>query len=58
MSYTGDDSCNVCRRYIVGIAGGPGSGKSTVAKAVGSRINALRPRLDQHHVAVVVGMDG
>ena len=42
----------------MGIAGVPGSGKSTTAKAVGSRINALRPRLDKHHVAVVVGMDG
>ena len=51
-------SCIALYRYIVGIAGVPGSGKSTTAQAVGARINTLRPRLDQHHVAVVVGMDG
>ena len=45
-------------RYMVGIAGPPGSGKSTTAKAVCSKINKLRPRVDKHSVAVVVGMDG
>lgn len=43
---------------MVGIAGVPGSGKSTTAKAVCAKINSMRPRLDKHHVAVVVGMDG
>ena len=43
---------------MVGIAGVPGSGKSTTAHAVCAKINSMRPRLDQHHVAVVVGMDG
>ena len=43
---------------MVGIAGVPGSGKSTTAKAVCAKINTMRPRLDKHHVAVVVGMDG
>lgn len=46
------------RKYMVGIAGVPGSGKSTTAKAVCAKINSMRPRLDKHHVAVVVGMDG
>ncbi|KAL3159517.1 hypothetical protein ABBQ38_009935 [Trebouxia sp. C0009 RCD-2024] len=46
------------RKYIVGIAGAPGSGKSTTAHAVCAKINSMRPRLDKHHVAVVVGMDG
>lgn len=45
-------------RYMVGIAGVPGSGKSTTAHAVCAKINSMRPRLDKHHVAVVVGMDG
>ena len=43
---------------MVGIAGVPGSGKSTTAKAVCAKINSMRPRLDKHNVAVVVGMDG
>jgi len=42
----------------VGIAGVPGSGKSTTAREVCAKINTMRPRLDKHHVAVVVGMDG
>ena len=45
-------------RYMVGIAGVPGSGKSTTAHAVCAKINTMRPRLDKRHVAVVVGMDG
>ena len=45
-------------RYMVGIAGVPGSGKSTTAHAVCAKINSMRPRLDKRHVAVVVGMDG
>jgi len=45
-------------RYMVGIAGVPGSGKSTTAREVCAKINTMRPRLDRHHVAVVVGMDG
>ena len=47
----------VCR-LIVGIAGIPGSGKSTTATAVAAKINALRPRLDGKEVAVAIGMDG
>lgn len=43
---------------MVGIAGVPGSGKSTTAREVCAKINEMRPRLDKHHVAVVVGMDG
>ncbi|KAL0052381.1 hypothetical protein WJX82_001231 [Trebouxia sp. C0006] len=46
------------RKYMVGIAGVPGSGKSTTAREVCAKINTMRPRLDRHHVAVVVGMDG
>lgn len=42
----------------MGIAGVPGSGKSTTAREVCAKINTMRPRLDKHHVAVVVGMDG
>ncbi len=42
----------------MGIAGVPGSGKSTTAREVCAKINAMRPRLDKHSVAVVVGMDG
>ena len=45
-------------RYMVGIAGVPGSGKSTTAHAVCAKINSMRPRLDKRHVAVVVSMDG
>lgn len=43
---------------MVGIAGVPGSGKSTTAHAVCAKINSMRPRLDKRQVAVVVGMDG
>lgn len=46
------------RKYMVGIAGVPGSGKSTTAREVCAKINTMRPRLDKHSVAVVVGMDG
>ena len=50
--------CYYHARFMVGIAGVPGSGKSTTAKAVCAKINSMRPRLDKHNVAVVVGMDG
>ena len=50
--------CHSNARFMVGIAGVPGSGKSTTAKAVCAKINSMRPRLDKHNVAVVVGMDG
>ena len=40
-------------RRILGIVGGPGAGKSTLAAAIGARI----ARTDPHRVAVV-GMDG
>ena len=50
-------ACLVCR-LIVGIAGIPGSGKSTLTAAVAARINAMRPRLDGKQVAVAIGMDG
>lgn len=42
----------------MGIAGVPGSGKSTTAREVCAKINTMRPRLDKQYVAVVVGMDG
>lgn len=44
------------QRYIVAIAGGPGSGKTTVANNVVKRINASQQ--PQKHFAVCVSMDG
>lgn len=41
------------RQYWIGIAGGPGSGKSTVAHAMAQRLNALVP-----NSTCVIGMDG
>lgn len=40
-------------QYWIAVAGGPGSGKSTVAHAVADRLNALK-----HDSAVVISMDG
>src|SRR5664279_2604400 len=40
-------------RVMLGIAGGPGVGKSTIAAAVAARLNA-----DDDSLAVVVPMDG
>jgi pantothenate kinase len=50
-----DDKChnNEFCQYWIGIAGGPGSGKSTVAHGVADRLNALQPES-----AIVIGMDG
>eukprot|EP00980_Cylindrotheca_fusiformis_P029838 scaffold23925_cov157-Cylindrotheca_fusiformis.AAC.1 len=39
--------------YWIGVAGGPGTGKSTVAKAVGDRLNKIRP-----DSVIVIPMDG
>lgn len=58
LGCVGVHSCRQQVRYMVGIAGSPGSGKSTTAKAVCAVINSMRPRLDKHHCAVAVGMDG
>lgn len=47
------------RQHIVGIAGGPGSGKSTIAQLVRDRINELAAaNTSGDEVAVVVPMDG
>ena len=45
-------------RWLIGISGIPGSGKSTFAKAVAAQLNELHG--DQQHQpwAVAVGMDG
>ncbi|OAV87035.1 hypothetical protein PTTG_29608 [Puccinia triticina 1-1 BBBD Race 1] len=54
----------VCRRgrFLVGIAGRPGSGKTTVARALCVLINrhyrASEPAAEDADVAVVVGLDG
>ncbi|WFC99149.1 hypothetical protein MYAM1_001891 [Malassezia yamatoensis] len=42
------------RRFLVGISGIPGAGKSTLAKLVADQINQLR----NAEVCTVVGMDG
>lgn len=44
------------QRYIVAIAGGPGSGKTTVANNVVTRINAVQQQ--QKEFAVCISMDG
>ena len=44
-------------RYMVSIAGVPGSGKTYLADAVVAAINALAERQDSAH-AVAVPMDG
>jgi pantothenate kinase len=43
------------KRYIVAIAGAPGSGKTTIARTVVSKLNKLPP--NPHHAAVL-SMDG
>lgn len=45
-------------RWIVGISGVPGSGKSTIAKAVADRLNLLQKDHHEGPFAVAVGMDG
>lgn len=46
-------------RLLVGISGFPASGKSTLAREVAARVNALaRDSGDGEEVAVVVGLDG
>lgn len=44
-------------QYIIAVAGGPGSGKTTSALAVAQRLNARFPN-SQENVAVVIPMDG
>jgi len=53
------------QKYLVGIAGSPGAGKSTVAKEVAARLNALwlknqgeNSRESPAEIAVAVPMDG
>ncbi|KAH7127617.1 phosphoribulokinase/uridine kinase [Dactylonectria macrodidyma] len=58
------EKCDANQKVIIGIAGVPGSGKSTVAAAVASRINDIyKPK--SHHLepsdaplAVAITMDG
>jgi len=49
-------------QYWIGVAGGPGSGKSTVANDVAERLNQAKKSASQRslqdEVAVVIGMDG
>ncbi|KAJ7536684.1 hypothetical protein O6H91_12G077600 [Diphasiastrum complanatum] len=48
-------------KYLIGIAGSPGAGKSTVAKEVASRVNKLwsaRNSTESAEIAIVVPMDG
>ena len=51
---------NDYQQVFIGVAGGPGSGKSTIAKKVRDEINKERnPNGDQsRHECVVIGMDG
>lgn len=58
--------CRVLCRYIVGLAGPPGAGKSTVAYEVVQRINKMWPQkspsMDEQvgspDIAIVLPMDG
>lgn len=45
---------DVSRRFLLGIAGPPGAGKSTLAEALAPALNARLP----HEPAIVVPMDG
>lgn len=54
-----------CCRYIVGLAGPPGAGKTTLASEVACRLNKLWSKsvvemgeASPHEVAVVLPMDG
>lgn len=47
-------SMTVPRRYLVGLAGVPGSGKTTLARLVAERIDAL----NGSPCCAVIGMDG
>lgn len=59
-------TCKVQCRYIVGLAGPPGAGKSTLASEVVQRINRMWPQkaptLDEQvespDIAIVLPMDG
>ncbi len=42
------DSAAPARRYLLGIAGSPGSGKTTLAKALVKRINRVDPEIAAH----------
>ncbi|KAL2838636.1 kinase-related protein [Aspergillus pseudoustus] len=54
------NSGDASKRIIIGIAGVPGSGKSTLGAAVTARINALLPQSDPSRAPIAVGlsMDG
>ena len=56
------DGCtgfNCYQQIFIGIAGGPGSGKSTIAEQVRDLINQRNPNGDKsRHECAVVGMDG
>jgi pantothenate kinase len=56
----GEESESSFCQYWIGVAGGPGSGKSTVAQEVADRLNALHSKEgnDDDDVAIVIGMDG
>jgi len=45
-------------RYLVGISGAPGSGKTTIAAQVVSKLNQLSHRTFQEDIAVMLPMDG
>lgn len=45
-------------RLVIGVAGGPGSGKTTLAKAVGKLLNDEKAREGEVPFATVVPMDG
>ncbi|KAL3482893.1 P-loop containing nucleoside triphosphate hydrolase protein [Aspergillus germanicus] len=46
-------------RYLIAIAGAPGSGKTTLATAVAARLNSmLNTSTNKPHVALVMSMDG
>eukprot|EP01116_Phalansterium_solitarium_P000944 TRINITY_DN10774_c0_g1_i1.p2 TRINITY_DN10774_c0_g1~~TRINITY_DN10774_c0_g1_i1.p2 ORF type:complete len:190 (+),score=42.03 TRINITY_DN10774_c0_g1_i1:168-737(+) len=45
--------CSPGQKYLVGIAGGPGAGKTTTAKRLAEVLNSAQPG-----VAVCLGMDG
>ncbi|KAL3461802.1 P-loop containing nucleoside triphosphate hydrolase protein [Aspergillus heterothallicus] len=52
-------SSHLKQRYLIAIAGAPGSGKTTLATAVAARLNTmLNTSTNKPHVALVMSMDG